>query len=90
MADERPRQVGPAVEPTQQAQDDYVRHFNEMQIDLSEFQRQCPPSYFNNEGDPNGKWALFRIYGPGWDAFQKMLRDWRDQGDLKGMVVESN
>src|SRR6202012_3549111 len=45
-----------AVEPTQQAQDDYVRHFNEMQIDLSEFQRQCPPSYFNNEGDPNGKW----------------------------------
>jgi cation diffusion facilitator CzcD-associated flavoprotein CzcO len=81
---------GAAVEPTQQAQDDYVRHFNEMQIDLSEFQRQCPPSYFNNEGDPNGKWALFRIYGPGWDAFQKMLRDWREQGDLKGMAVESN
>jgi hypothetical protein len=31
---------------------------------------------------------LFRAYGPGWDAFQKMLQDWRDQGDLKGLVVE--
>jgi cation diffusion facilitator CzcD-associated flavoprotein CzcO len=75
------------VEPSKEAQDEYVRHFEAMEIDLSEFQGQCPPSYFNNEGEAKPKWALFRAYGPGWDAFQKMLQDWRDQGDLKGLVL---
>jgi cyclohexanone monooxygenase len=73
------------VEPSKEAQDEYVRHFEAMEIDLSEFQGQCPPSYFNNEGEAKPKWALFRAYGPGWDAFQKMLQDWRDKGDLKGL-----
>src|SRR6202022_7780 len=79
---------GAAVaEPSQQAQDDYVRHFEEMEIDLSAFQQACPPSYFNNEGEVKPKWALFRAYGPGWAGFQKMLQDWRKQGELKGLVV---
>ena len=76
------------VEPSQEAQDAYVRHFQEMQLDMSSFTDHCPPSYFNNEGEANTKWALFRIYGPGWDAFEKMLKDWRDKGDLQGLVVE--
>jgi cation diffusion facilitator CzcD-associated flavoprotein CzcO len=75
------------VEPTLEAQDEYVQHFQEMEVDLTEFQRQCPPSYFNNEGETKPKWGLFRIYGPGWDAFQKMVQAWRDKGDLKGLVV---
>jgi hypothetical protein len=33
-------------------------------------------------------WALFRSYGPGWDAFQKLLFDWRNKGDLEGLVLE--
>jgi hypothetical protein len=77
------------VEPSQAAQDAYVRHFESLEIDLSEFQRQCPPSYFNNEGEAKPKWALFRGYGAGWDAFQKLLQDWRDKGDLEGLVVET-
>jgi len=76
------------AEPSQEAQDEYVRHFESMEIDLSDFQRQCPPSYFNNEGEVKPKWALFRAYGPGWDGFQKLLQDWRAQGDLKGLVLE--
>ena len=39
------------VEPSQEAQDDYVQHFEETEIDISEFQRECTPSYFNNEGE---------------------------------------
>ena len=75
------------AEPSKQAQDDYVRHFQEMELDMSGFVGQCPPSYFNNEGETRAKWALFRIYGPGWDAFQKLLQDWRDKGDLQGLNV---
>jgi hypothetical protein len=48
----------------------------------------CPPSYFNNEGEAKPNWALFRSYGPGWDAFQKLLQDWRTKGDLNGLVLE--
>jgi cation diffusion facilitator CzcD-associated flavoprotein CzcO len=77
-----------AVETSKGAQDAYVRHFEELEVDLSGFLRQCPPSYFNNEGEDRPKWALFRGYGAGWDAFQKLLKDWRDQGELKGLTLE--
>ncbi|QIG80848.1 flavin-containing monooxygenase [Stakelama tenebrarum] len=75
-----------AVEPTKEAQDDYVRTFEALEIDLSEFQSQCPPSYFNNEGEKKPKWALFRGYGPGWDAFQKLCADWRADGEMTGLT----
>jgi hypothetical protein len=65
-----------------------VRHFEELEVDLSGFLRQCPPSYFNNEGEEKPKWALFRGYGAGWTAFQKLLQDWREKGELKGLVLE--
>jgi cation diffusion facilitator CzcD-associated flavoprotein CzcO len=76
------------VEPSLEAQDEYVRRFHELEFDISAFQSQCPPSYFNNEGDANAKWALFRGWGPGWDAFQAMLEDWRKSGSLEGLVLE--
>jgi cation diffusion facilitator CzcD-associated flavoprotein CzcO len=76
------------VEPSQQAQDEYVRRFEELEIDASDFQGQCPPSYFNNEGEARPKWALFRSWGPGWNAFQQMLAEWRAKGDMEGLVLE--
>lgn len=76
-----------AIEPSAQAQDDYVRTFKELQIDMSEYANSCPPGYFNNEGEPDAKWALFRSWGPGWGAFQQMLEEWRAKGDLEGLVL---
>jgi cation diffusion facilitator CzcD-associated flavoprotein CzcO len=75
------------VEPSKEAQDEYVRRFEELEIDLSDFQGHCPPSYFNNEGEAKAKFALFRGWGHGWDAFQKLLQDWRARGDLQGLVL---
>ena len=74
-----------AVEPSQKAQDDYVRLFDENELDQSSFQRECTPSYFTNEGQVKAPWALFRQWGPGWDNFQQMLREWRQKGDLAGL-----
>lgn len=76
-----------AVEPSQQAQDDYVHIFNEIQVDMSEYINSCPPGYFNNEGEKNPRWALFRSWGHGWDAFQQMLENWRAKGDMEGMEL---
>lgn len=78
------------VEPTQRAQDAYVKHFEEVEVDVSEFQRECTPSYYSNEGQEKAPWALLRQYGPGWDAFLKLLKDWRDRGDLQGLVLEQS
>ena len=76
------------VEPSTQAVDDYVAHFDDIALDLSSFTGECTPSYFNNEGSAKDKWALFRAYGHGWDAFQALVGDWRKAGDLKGMKLE--
>jgi cation diffusion facilitator CzcD-associated flavoprotein CzcO len=75
----------PVVEPTEEAQAAYIDHFEANEIDTSAFAAECTPSYFNNEGETKAKWRLFRAYGPGWDAFQKLLSDWRDAGDLAGL-----
>jgi len=74
-----------SVEPTQEAQDAYVGHFNAVAVDTSQLQRECTPSYYNNEGQENAPWALLRAYGPGWGPFTKLLQDWREQGDMEGL-----
>ena len=76
------------AEPTAQAQDAYVQEFEEKLVDVSEFQSLCPPSYFNNEGESDTKWALFRAWGEGWDAFQDRLTIWRNDGNLSGLRIK--
>lgn len=77
-----------SVEPTLEAQEAYVRHFEEVEVDTTQFQMECTPSYFTNEGQVKAPWALFRAYGPGWDAFMSLLRNWREKGDLEGLHLE--
>jgi cyclohexanone monooxygenase len=84
------------VEPSQEAQAAYIKHIRDTSIDMSQFQRECTPGYFNNEGETqlNEKGeekfrsALGELYGPGFYAFEKLLQDWRDQGDLAGLVLQ--
>ena len=42
---------GSVVEPSQEAQDAYTRHFREIEIDTSPLLSECTPSYYNNEGE---------------------------------------
>jgi cation diffusion facilitator CzcD-associated flavoprotein CzcO len=77
------------VEPTLEAQEAYVKQFQEIMMDTSAYQAYCPPSYFNNEGDESGKWALFNSWGYGWNAFQDMVTAWRESGELEGMRTEA-
>jgi cyclohexanone monooxygenase len=67
----------------------YVQHCRDNEIDMSAFQGDCTPSYFNNEGEKNPKWALFKGYLAGWDAFRDMLADWRKSPDLPGVAFET-
>jgi len=79
---------GKAVaETTSEGMDAYCKHFAEIEIDTSAFQAECTPSYFSNEGQKNAPWALFRAYGHGWDAWRKLLSDWREAGTFDGMAL---
>jgi cation diffusion facilitator CzcD-associated flavoprotein CzcO len=86
-----------SVEPSAEAQDAYVRHMRETAIDISDLQRECTPGYYNNESeakvgsDGREKYRHFlgETYGPGWDAFVKLLEDWRAKGDMAGLVLKS-
>lgn len=76
-----------SVEPSKEAQDAYLQHFADIEVDTSAFQMECTPSYFTNEGQVKAPWSLFRGYGHGWDAFDNLLQDWRAKGDLSGMIT---
>ena len=44
--------------------------------------------YYNNEGIAVNSSALFgEPYGKGYYAFDVLLREWRDAGDLKGLIL---
>lgn len=85
------------VEPDEAAQDAYVKHLRETTIDNTDFIKECTPSYFNNEGEatvnskgePIYRFYLGEPYGPGWAAFQSLLSEWREDGNLKGLVLDS-
>ena len=75
-----------SVEPSLEAQDAWVDHLRATALPMEQIQADCPPSYLNNEGG-KFRYYLGEFYGPGWGAFQKILEDWRSQGDLQGLVV---
>jgi len=83
-----------AVETSLEAQNVYVDHIRATAIDISAFQRECTPSYFNNEGSEvtkeKGKKKLRsylgETYGPGYYVFEQLLEDWRAAGDMAGLV----
>lgn len=85
------------VEPDLAAQDAYIEHVRATALDNSAFNRECTPSYFNNEGQEvttdNGEKKLRyytgEVYGPGFYPFVKLLEDWRADGKLAGMVLDS-
>jgi len=76
-----------SVECSQEAQDDWVATIRQTAIDTTAFQRECTPSYYNNEGEEKIRWYLGEPYGPGFYAFEDLIRAWRDKGDLAGLIV---
>ncbi len=75
------------MEPSRQAQDEWVRIIREASITDRKFWRECTPGYYNNEGEEVFRSHLGEPYGPGFYAFDQLLKEWRDQGDMKGLVL---
>jgi cyclohexanone monooxygenase len=80
------------VEPSQQAQDQWVKTIRDTAIPSGQFLEDCTPGYYNNEGGGGGEGirsALGEPYGPGFYAFERLLQEWREKGDMEGLLLGS-
>ncbi|WP_328392976.1 flavin-containing monooxygenase [Nocardia sp. NBC_00416] len=76
-----------SAEPTPEAVDQWCATIRETAVDNSNFQRECTPGYYNNEGEQNIRSHLGEPYWPGFYALDDLLREWRGTGRLDGLVL---
>jgi cyclohexanone monooxygenase len=76
------------VEPTAAAEDHWVNTIRENTFDVQAFLDACTPGYYNNEGGPVHRKHIGEPYAPGIHAFNALLKEWRDAGDLEGMIID--
>ncbi len=51
------------------------------------FLEECTPGYYNREGKGSGGNMQNSPYAPGINAFNHLLKQWRDKGELEGMSL---
>ncbi|CAK4030295.1 Neopentalenolactone D synthase [Lecanosticta acicola] len=73
------------VEPTEEAEKDWVRTIEESAALGASFARECTPGYYNNEGTANPSALRNATYGGGSPAFIKLMEDWRAEGNMHGL-----
>jgi cyclohexanone monooxygenase len=76
------------VEATAEAEADWVAVIERLARLGERFFRECTPGYYNGEGKPQQKNGLIaNSYGAGPVEFFKVLKDWRDEGQLRGLEL---
>ena len=82
------RGVG-TIEPSEEAQRAWVKTMRDTEVSNVSFLAECTPGYYNNEGGKTLRSHLGEVYGPGFHAFTTLIREWREEGNLQGMVFEA-
>ena len=75
------------IEPTVAAEEAWTAEILAAALDRRKFQEECTPGYYNNEGQVNPQAASFASYGRGSPAFFRLLTEWRETGELAGLVL---
>ena len=83
---ERGRQV---AEVTEEAEDGWVAEIHRLAFANRDFLESCTPGYYNNEGsvDDPTKGIATQVYTPGINAFNALLAEWREEGELDGFEL---
>ena len=70
-----------AFEVTEDAEERWAEEMRAKAVDQRQFEAECTPGYFNNEGATSGKPSLFgSVYGGGPFAFFAIQEKWRAGG----------
>jgi cyclohexanone monooxygenase len=76
-----------AVEPTPEAEQAWVETIQKLAVVNRDFQNACTPGYYNNEGGENAGGLAGQTFSPGINAFNALLAEWREKGDLEGLEL---
>jgi len=74
------------IEASAAAEQQWVETIIEKARLTAEFQSQCTPGYYNNEGHVNVK-PQNNTYGGGPIEFFELMKKWRSKGDLQGLEL---
>ncbi len=75
------------VEPTEEAEEAWTQEILTAVLDRRKFLEECTPGYYNGEGQLSPMAASFSSYGKGSVAFFDTIREWRDEGGMRGLEV---
>jgi len=74
------------IEPTPDAETGWCKTVKSSDSKSVEFQLQCTPGYYNNEGQlDKGPGFVGGLYGGGPIEFQKIVDEWLSSGEMKGL-----
>lgn len=73
------------IEPTEEAENDWVNTIIEKGQRRKEFLSQCTPGYLNNEGRFDLKAVRNTVYGGGPLEFLDIVKKWMDNDEFEGM-----
>ena len=65
----------------------WVNKIIEKAVMRQKFLEECTPGYYNNEGKPSDRAAQNNSYGEGPNAYFRILKAWRDSGELDGLEL---
>jgi cyclohexanone monooxygenase len=73
------------IEPTEQAEAEWVDMIVKLGESRREFIESCTPGYYNNEGRISEAAGRSSVYGNGPIEFINLLKEWREKGGLSGL-----
>ena len=74
------------IEATKEAEDQWVKTIIDKARITADFQRNCTPGYYNNEGKVNVM-PQNNTYGGGPIEFFSRMKKWREKGNLEGLEL---
>lgn len=80
------RQAG-TFEASPEGEAAWVQQIIEKAVMRQQFLEECTPGYYNNEGKPSDRAAQNNSYGEGPNAYFRILKAWRDSGELEGLEL---
>ena len=75
------------IEPTAEAEAAWIETIRSAGYQAPDFYNNCTPGYYNNEGK-SGVTIWDESYSPGPAAFNALMQEWRDKGDLEGLELK--
>ncbi|OZB16511.1 MAG: monooxygenase [Hyphomonas sp. 34-62-18] len=80
------RQAG-TFEASPEGEAAWVQQIIDKAVMRQQFLEECTPGYYNNEGKPSDRAAQNNSYGEGPNAYFRILKAWRDSGELEGLEL---